>query len=308
MRCKAASLTSSSFTSWLFLSSRDKPRVVRPAPIVRVAPGLYLLCAIFLLVFGASSSVAQDSYLVKIEGEGLVTLNATNVPLNNLLQALSRRIPLEIRGGVAPDERITVQFSRLPLKEALGKMIRNYNYVLVTPEGSERSILTIINPVTRAPAREEAPSVATMKGSATPGAPQGAPPAPGRPPAIQDETQSDTDPNRPPVQERRDAPRAAPLGIQPGPTMPAPPPGSLPQSKPQGVTEAPGLKEAQAPPIEPVPSASPETVMTPFGFRNVTPPEAESSPGPGAVQTPAGILAPGSAPSSIRTPQGRPAP
>jgi len=263
----------------------------------------------------ASTSAAQESYLVKLEGEGLITLDATNVPLGTLLQALSRRVPLEIRGGVAPDERVSVQFSRLSLKEALGKMIRNYNYVLVMPEGNEKPVLTIINPITRAPSREEPPPAVVTKGGAAPTQPKGTPPAPGpipgQPPGIapgiQDVIPPDADPNRPTVRERRDVPRTAPPGMPPpGPALPGISPGSRPQPRPQTATETPAKKETQTPVQEPTPATAPETVMTPFGFRSVTPPETDRAAGTGNVQVPVG--APGTVPSPIPIPQDRSVP
>jgi len=267
----------------------------------------------------ASTSAAQESYLVKLEGEGLITLDATNVPLGTLLQALSRRVPLEIRGGVAPDERVSVQFSRLSLKEALGKMIRNYNYVLVMPEGNEKPVLTIINPITRAPSREEPPPAVVTKGGAAPTQPKGTPPAPGPipgqapgqapgiAPGIQDVIPPDADPNRPTVRERRDVPRTAPPGMPPpGPALPGISPGSRPQPRPQTATETPAKKETQTPVQEPTPATAPETVMTPFGFRSVTPPETDRAAGTGNVQVPVG--APGTVPSPIPIPQDRSVP
>jgi len=273
-----------------------------------------LLCAISLSLFAAGYSAAQESYVMKIEEGGLLTLDATNVPLNTLLQALSRRIPLEIRGGVAQDERLSVQFSKLSLKEALGKMIRNYNYVLVMPEGREKPVLTIVNQITRTPSREESPPAVVTKGSAAPAPPQGAPPAPGqasgRVPGIQDGSPSDAEPGPPTVQERRGIPRTALPGMQPGPPMPggSPFPSSMPQPSPQGATEAPDKKEAQAPVHEPVPSSVPETVMTPFGFRSVAPQGTENPPSSDSAQTPAGIPAPVPTPSPVRLPQRQPIP
>jgi hypothetical protein len=293
----------------LLVTSHHRPLVER------LASTSVLLCSISLWLFLASTSAAQESYLVKLEGEGLITLDATNVPLGTLLQALSRRVPLEIRGGVAPDERVSVQFSRLSLKEALGKMIRNYNYVLVMPEGNEKPVLTIINPITRAPSREEPPPAVVTKGGAAPTQPKGTPPAPGPipgqapgiAPGIQDVIPPDADPNRPTVRERRDVPRTAPPGMPPpGPALPGISPGSRPQPRPQTATETPAKKETQTPVQEPTPATAPETVMTPFGFRSVTPPETDRAAGTGNVQVPVG--APGTVPSPIPIPQDRSVP
>ena len=101
-----------------------------------------ILTFISLGLSGYSAMAAQDIF--SVTDAGRITAHMTNLPLPQALAALSRSMPLEIRGSVAGDEKLTLHFSGLTLGEALREMMAGYNYVLITPKGQGKPVLVVL--------------------------------------------------------------------------------------------------------------------------------------------------------------------
>lgn len=109
----------------------------------RTCPCLPLaLTLICLGLLGYSAAAAQDIFSVTKEGR--ITAHIADLPLGQALAALSQNVPLEIRGSVAEDERLTLHFSQLTLQEVLQEMMVSYNYVLIRPEAQGKPILVVL--------------------------------------------------------------------------------------------------------------------------------------------------------------------
>lgn len=118
-----------------------------------------MLCG---LMPGASDG--SELHDIKVDNERTVSLQVVDVPLNEVLTILAKNVPMEIRGTVASQERITVQFSNLTLEEALSRIMRGYNYVLVRPDESAKALLVVMNKIDRTMQTEPA-SVTPAHGS-----------------------------------------------------------------------------------------------------------------------------------------------
>lgn len=111
-----------------------KGRKLLPLPLV--------IALILVGPSGYSTAAAQDIFSVTEEGR--ITAHMADLPLEQALAELSWRVPLEIRGSVAKEERLTLDFSRLTLGGALREMMAGYNYVLITPREQEKPILVVL--------------------------------------------------------------------------------------------------------------------------------------------------------------------
>jgi len=121
-----------------------------------------------------------------------VTLQVTDVPLSEVLNILAKSVPLELKGSIPSDERITAQFSNATLEEALNRIMRGYNYVLVQSEGSTKPLLVLMNRIERSAQKESAALVPAGGASFPPPVPVPSPmpgqdgrPRPGGPPQSQ---------------------------------------------------------------------------------------------------------------------------
>jgi hypothetical protein len=101
-----------------------------------------VIASILVGLYGYSTAAAQDIFSVTEEGR--ITAHIADLPLEQALAELSRSVPLDIRGSVAKEERLTLDFSRLTLEGALREMMVGYNYVLITPKGQDKPVLVVL--------------------------------------------------------------------------------------------------------------------------------------------------------------------
>ena len=235
--------------------------------LLKTLPFLLIIMLCGLLPPGSLAGELQDT---KVRDERRVTLQVADVPLNEVLSILAKNVPLEIRGTVPSQERITVQFSNLTLEEALSRIMRGFNYVLVRPEESAKPLLVVMNKIER--------SIRNEPASAGP-VPAGPVPVPAGLPGV-----VTTQPGRP---------------QQPGIPPSAQGPGALPTRV--GPTET-GQAGPQRPDYQPgfpgsVPGAGtvPPFPGMPFGPGILPPGMAAGQPGPAFVpgNLPPGIPPPG---------------
>jgi hypothetical protein len=105
--------------------------------------------AFLLLVtlFVASSTRAQAPLTVEWK-EGRLGVTAERVPLAQILQAVARRTGVEIRGLEGLQEKVSVHFANLPLREGLQKLLTPVNYFLLektAPRGGTQSTLVLVS-------------------------------------------------------------------------------------------------------------------------------------------------------------------
>ena len=208
---------------------------------------LFLVVAGFGL-FGNSVAAAEDVF--RVTKEMHITADITGFSLGQALAVLSQNMPLEIRGSVAGDERLTLRFSQLTLQQALREMMAGYNYVLIEPGAQEPLVLVIIGKAEKETISLPAPGVgATM--------PRPAEPDKAGPPSVT-------------------APLPAPTGVPSPLPMALPgqsaalPPSSQEAPDPSTAAATPAYSEATAPsssgtaaPLPPVPP--PPTTPVPAG-------------------------------------------
>ena len=124
---------------------------------------LTLLRAIPIIVFcmlAAPYTHAQSPPVIKVRSEGTVSMQVVNVPLNEVLAILAKSVPMDIKGAIPipSQELVTLEFSNLSLEEALRRIMRGYNYVLVHMDGPARPVLTVMTRTERTPYVEAAPA------------------------------------------------------------------------------------------------------------------------------------------------------
>ena len=77
----------------------------------------------------------------------LLTVNAKNVPLQELLREIARQSGLSVEGSGLLEGRVTIQFDRLALDEGLRLILRRYSFALVyvqkAPEGTQPVVLQL---------------------------------------------------------------------------------------------------------------------------------------------------------------------
>lgn len=259
-----------------------------------------VLCAVI-----PGTSHAGEPHETKAKGERTVTLQVVDVPLNEVLNILAKNIPMEIRGTVSSQERITVNFSNLTLEEALSRIMRGYNYVLMRADESARALLVVMNKIDRGMQVEPASVVPGAVGPSPPVGAMATPAGPARP-GIQQMPPGQGQEAPPPVigppgsgQAGLQRPESQPIfpgspagvpnqqfpgvptppGAASGPGVPSFVPGGIPPAPfppPGAMSEPPQGAIAGTP--QPVPPAQPQQsvqptpeparIMTPFGERS----------------------------------------
>ncbi len=112
---------------------------------------LYAAAAACLL---ASPLYGQKRNPIEVTRDGAVSGVFENAPLGDVLKSLSDRFPLDIRGPYSSSDPVSASFSGLTLDEALKRLLRGYNYVLMDGGASERRVLIFMSKSTRTPYAE----------------------------------------------------------------------------------------------------------------------------------------------------------
>lgn len=111
----------------------------------------FFLCLCALLVSGislhAEAGETAKTSTIEITKEARITANIENKSLQEALRMMADKNLFEIKGGVPAGEPVTVRFSNVTLDEALKKLMRGYNYVLVGQGTSKVPSLTVMGKV-----------------------------------------------------------------------------------------------------------------------------------------------------------------
>jgi len=213
-----------------------------------------LLLPAFIYVCGVAFGGAwAGGDPIRVTEGGRISADLVDIPLNQVLADLSKKLPLHVKGGVGGGERLTLHFSDLTMEEALHKIMAGYNYVLMlSGERGEGTVtLTVVGKVSH-PRSDLSAAEAT----------------PVSPPA---------------------APNQQPSSVRPPALVPAvlPTPTAQPVSPPPAAASSP-LPDQQ-PPAQP-PASPPPTPAPDMG--QLPPRESGEQPGSAATATPPGVLPP----------------
>jgi hypothetical protein len=84
-----------------------------------------------------------------------VSASIDNRTQAEVLRAMAGKNLFEIKGSLPPGETVSISFSGLTLDEALKKLMRGYNYVLLSQGPTQKPVLTVMGKVERAKATEQ---------------------------------------------------------------------------------------------------------------------------------------------------------
>ncbi len=129
--------------------------------------------AIALIVLGAGMGSASSAPGgIRITKEGLVSADIVNLPLEQVLTDLSRKLHLDIQGKPEENEPVTLHFLDLTPQEAVRRIMTDYNYVLIEPERGNGPLTVMVLGKTDKTARQAvAPSMPQANGAPSPLAP-----------------------------------------------------------------------------------------------------------------------------------------
>jgi hypothetical protein len=98
---------------------------------------------------GDSGPIASTA-TVSVSKSDLISAAIDNRPLNEIVQLLSEKRLFDLRGTIPSGETISVNFSDLTLVEALKKIMRGYNYVLLNQSYGQKPVLMVMGRAERA--------------------------------------------------------------------------------------------------------------------------------------------------------------
>jgi hypothetical protein len=212
---------------------------------------------------------AADGPVLTVTKVSRISVDVDNQPLNALLRVMAEKGLVNIRGGAAGNESLTLHLANLTLPEMLSKILRGYNYAVVKQGKNRPPVLTVMGRIRLDAAAAHGDTSArgdTPAPAATPPEPRSyippePPPESAVPPRQPVAQQPQTPQNGQPVGEAaRQTGQIAPL-VQPGQTAGLTGVGATNQfngqpggeGQKEALQEAPGgqpARQAEAPPAE----------------------------------------------------------
>lgn len=103
-------------------------------------------------VLNAANLSAQNQPAVKPKPafvltvqDNLVSLKAKDAALIEVLEEIGKRMKVEIVGAVSEKEKVTAEFEKLPLEEAIKRLTPNYSHAMVSdPSGKGISKIIVL--------------------------------------------------------------------------------------------------------------------------------------------------------------------
>jgi hypothetical protein len=95
--------------------------------------------------------------VIAVGPDGRISARIDNRSLGETLRLMSEKSLFDIKGALPSGEIISITFSDLTLKEALTKLMRGYNYVVVNQGAMKRPFLMVLGKVERASGAEQRP-------------------------------------------------------------------------------------------------------------------------------------------------------
>jgi hypothetical protein len=114
---------------------------------------IYLFACLFSIISVVEGHAAMPASL-EVTHEEKINVNVENGSVAEMLRAMAEKKLFEIKGAV-PGDQITLRFSNLSLDEALKKIMRGYNYVLIRQGESGKPLLLLMGKIERSKAPEQ---------------------------------------------------------------------------------------------------------------------------------------------------------
>lgn len=135
-----------------------------------LAVTVFLLCLLMIsnALYGSEAhkkikekSQTKANFILTTK-DNLLSLRARDASLKEILEAIGRRMKIEMVGNIPEEERVTIRFDKLSLEDAIKSLSKNY--VVVKESGKEKGKITKITILTEGKTRE----VAVREGSTPP--------------------------------------------------------------------------------------------------------------------------------------------
>jgi hypothetical protein len=82
-------------------------------------------------------SATKADFVLSVK-DNLISLKAKDASLKEVLEEIGRKMSIEVLALLPEQEKITTEFEKLPLEEAIERLIRNYPHLIVSQEGDRR--------------------------------------------------------------------------------------------------------------------------------------------------------------------------
>jgi hypothetical protein len=92
--------------------------------------------------------------VIEVSADARISARIDNRSLSDVLRAMTTKNLFDIKGALPAGETVSMAFSDLTLSEALKKLMRGYNYVLVGQGSATKPLLTVMGKVESAKATE----------------------------------------------------------------------------------------------------------------------------------------------------------
>ncbi len=105
---------------------------------------------------GPVASAAQG-LTIALGRDGTISVNVKNRPLGEMLRLMAEKHLFEIQGALprtALAVPVTMEFSDLTLNQVFHKMMRGYNYAVITEDVSDKRVLIVLGEIKRVEYRE----------------------------------------------------------------------------------------------------------------------------------------------------------
>lgn len=87
----------------------------------------------------------RKSKFILTTNDNLLSLRARDASLKEILEAIGRRMKIEVAGNIPEGERITMAFDKLNLEDAIKSLSKNYTFVKESGKEKERTMkITIL--------------------------------------------------------------------------------------------------------------------------------------------------------------------
>ncbi len=113
---------------------------------------LISLLVLPMLIFGEKAEGKTEGKVEDKAGfdltikDDLIFLNAKDTSLKKIMEEIGSKMAIEVVGNIPTEERISAEFDRLSLKDALEKLSSNYGYQMDSEKGENKIVKIIILP------------------------------------------------------------------------------------------------------------------------------------------------------------------
>jgi hypothetical protein len=117
--------------------------------VMRTINTAILVLITITLVLSPHSAVSSDRISVQKTNGGTISLKAENAPLREVINELSLKCGFDLKGILLSADSVDLKLSDSSLDETLRRLLRGYNYVVISGEESQRGSLMILSKAER---------------------------------------------------------------------------------------------------------------------------------------------------------------